>query len=339
MIKFVLAVLTFLSLITTVHVPSYSQTTTLEDTTTPTISGASPQIVEIGIYPLSINDLDMARNSYFVDFYVWFKWDGDIDPLKTMRFVNMVDEWSTIRDRATHHYETLDDGRKYQIMRVEGRFIQPLDFRRFPFDEQRLDIIIEDEEHSTRKLKYAIDRDSSRLDRQLRIPGWDIGTVQSAIMERNYDTDFGITDLDTRYSSASFSVVIKRPASVFYWKLMTPLGLVLLASISSLLLPSRQIDAKITLVASGLLTAVFLQRLHLDSLPDISYLVIMDKIYIAAYTVIVICLLRVVYSFIQTQHDDGSISVRYRTLDMVVMACLLAFFVLVTAGLVATART
>jgi len=335
--KLLLTVLVFLSLVGTASPPVHPQTISPPAEAQTDTPDESAQVVEIGIYPLSINDIDMARNSYFVDFYVWFKWDGDIDPLKTMRFVNMVDEWSTIRDRATHHYETLDDGRKYQIMRVEGRFIQPLDFRSFPFDQQRLDIVIEDEEHSIRKLKYVIDRDSSRLDKQLRIPGWEIRGIQSAITERDYDTDFGTNDLDTEYSSASFSVVINRPASVFYWKLMTPLALVLLASMSSLLLPSRQLDAKITLVASGLLTAVFLQRLYLESLPDISYLVIMDKIYIAAYAVIVICLLRVVYRFIQMQHADGSISVRYRTADMVVIAGLLIFFVLVTAGLVAMA--
>lgn len=335
--KLLLAVLVLLSLVGTAPPPAYPQTISpTAETETDTPDG-SAQVVELGLYPLSINELDMARNSYFVDFYLWIKWKGDIDPLKTLRFVNMVDEWSTIKESPIVDHLTLDDGTKYQIMRVEGRFVQPFDFRRFPFDEQRLEIVIENEEHSAKQLSFVIDRENSKVDRYLRIPGWELQSVHSTTSVRPYDSNFGINNLDTDYSSARFSVIIARPASVFYWKLMTPLSIVLLASLLSLLLPARQLDARIALVASGLLAAVFLQRLYLDSLPDISYLVVMDKIYITAYAVIVICLLRVVFSFLKTKDGNEAIDSRHRVSDMVVMAGLLALFVLTTTGIVLTA--
>jgi hypothetical protein len=335
--KILPAVLMFLSLVGTAPLHAYSQVTrNISETQTDTQDRLA-EVVELGIYPLSINALDMERNSYFVDFYLWIKWKGDINPLDNLRFVNMVDEWSTIKTSPTVNHLTLDDGTKYQIMRVEGRFVQPFDFRSFPFDEQKLEIIIEDEEHSARQLLYIIDKDNSSVDRQLRIPGWELRSMKSTIAIRQYDSNFGIDKLDTMYSSASFSVIIVRPASVFYWKLMTPLSIVLLASLSSLLLPARQIDARISLVASGLLAAVFLQRLYLDGLPDISYLVVMDKVYITAYAVIVICLLRVLFTFLKTRHDEAEITSRYRMSDVVVMVALLGFFVLITAGLVLTA--
>jgi hypothetical protein len=337
MLKLALSVLVFLTLVATKPEPTTAQTVNLVEATSTNTSRESPQVVELGIYPLSINDLDMRRNSYFLDFYIWIKWTGALDPLKTMRFVNMVDEWSSKTERATTEHTLLEDGTKYQIMRVEGRFVEPFDFRRFPFDEQKLEIVIEDEEHSENELSYVIDRDNSKVDKSLHIPGWEIRDVYSTTVTREYESNFGIHNLNTNYSSARFSVVIARPASVFYWKLMTPLAIVLLACLSSLLLPSRQIDSRITLVASGLLTAVFLQRLYQENLPDISYLVVMDKVYILAYIVIFICLLRVVYTFLGTRHEDDTTCKRYRYADMMVIAGLLAFFFLFTTGLVLTA--
>lgn len=337
MLRLALAIIVFLSLVAAAPVPVHAQTINLAEAASSASSIDSPQIVDLGVYPLSINDLDMRRNSYFIDFYIWIKWKGEIDPLKTMRFVNMVDEWNSTKEKPLANYITLEDGTKYQFLRIEGRFVQPFDFRSFPLDEQRLEIIIEDEKHSINELRYVIDKENSKVDKDLRIPGWELRDVYTTTEVREYNSNFGINNLDTQYSSAKFSIVITRPASVFYWRLMTPLAIVLLASLSSLLLPSRQIDARITLVASGLLAAVFLQRVYLESLPDISYLVVMDKLYITAYIIIVICLLRVVYTFLRTRYEAEATPDRYRIADIAVIAGLLAFFVLITTGLLITA--
>lgn len=53
-----------------------------------------------------------------------------------------------------------------------------------------------------------------------------------------------MSGLHATYSIAAFLAEIERPASLFYWKLMTPLTIVLLAARSSVLPPTQQLDAR-----------------------------------------------------------------------------------------------
>jgi hypothetical protein len=45
---------------------------------------ASAQVVKIGFYPVSVHQLDVANNTYYIDTYVWLRWKGEIDPTKTI---------------------------------------------------------------------------------------------------------------------------------------------------------------------------------------------------------------------------------------------------------------
>jgi hypothetical protein len=119
--------------------------------------------------PISIYDLVTSRNFYFIDFYLWVKWTGDIDPLETMRFVNRVDEWDSLKEEGSAKHITLPDGTKYQFLRIEGRFVHPFNFKHYTFDRQTLRILTEDEEHSTEELVYSIDQKNSRVEKIFRL--------------------------------------------------------------------------------------------------------------------------------------------------------------------------
>ena len=84
--------------------------------------------------------------------------------------------------------------------------------------------------------------------------------------------------------------------SYFYWKLLLPLIVVLCGSWIVLLLEPCQIDVRTGLPATALLTTVFLQQGYVDQLPQVGYLVLMDKFYVLAYLLLFITLIRIIYT-------------------------------------------
>lgn len=252
--------------------------------------------VETGIFAVSIYDIDLKSNSFYADFYMWFKWQGDIDPITYLEVTNSISDWSMMSVPAHPEPERLPDGSFYQISRVEGRFLQSFDLKRYPLDQYNLSIFMENSAYTTDQLIYVADDEASGYSQFLTIPGWSIvgSTIDSLV--RTYDTNFGDPRLPSRseHSVLRYSLNIARPWSFFTWKLLLPLLIVLASSCAALLLAPQHIDSRVALPVTALLTTVFLQETYADALPDLGYLVLMDEIYVIAYILIFASIVEVI---------------------------------------------
>lgn len=255
------------------------------------------QIVTIGFLPILVHELNITSNTYYLDTYLWMKWKGDINPVESMEFINAVDKYDFVKEVLLKEPSELSDGSKYQIMHVEGHFFQNFILSDFPFDKQKLSILIEDSTHGYQKVSYVIDQQASGIGDQLEIPGWNIKNWTASSLIHDYGTSFGENDNlsgGSTYSVARFEINIDRPSSYFIWKLLVPLIIVISGSWMSLLLDSSHLEARTGMPATALLTTVFLQQGYSDNLPQIGYLVLMDKIYVLTYILIVISLIRAI---------------------------------------------
>jgi hypothetical protein len=291
-------------------------------------SPPSAQVVTIGFYPVSVHQLDIADNTYYIDTYVWLRWKGPIDPTKTIEFVNMVEDWNHRRTFLLSKPKTEADGATYQIMRVEGLFAQPFSLSDYPLDRQRLSIKVEDQIHAFDKLVYEFDLENSGLGDLLRIPGWNLDGWKAESLIHDYESNFGQENAFQTYSMAKFSIEISRPTNFFLWKLLLPLLMVIVAAVAALLIRPQLLDARAALPAAALLSAIFLQKSYSDSLPDLGYLVLMDRVYLIAYPVIILTLIRVIYAYLHVE-DAKIAQVRqvHRT-DLKLFGLFLAVFVL-----------
>lgn len=286
----------------------------------------SAQQVKIGFYPLSVYQLDMASNTYYVDTYMWMRWKGDIDPTATIEFTNMVEEWGKQQENLNEAPKDLPDGSKYQIMRVEGRFVQPFSLADYPLDKQKLSIMVEDTTNGSDAVAYVVDTDASGIGDSLQIPGWKIEGWTSQIFNHDYGTTFGEEATPATYSSVEFSINITRPLSFFFWKLLLPLFIVLLAALSALLIRPQDLDVRSALPAGALLTAIFLQKSYSDGLPDLGYLILMDKIYLVAYALIVLVLVRCIAAYrAAVDADAGEVRAIHGTDKKLLVLAVLVF--------------
>ena len=183
-------------------------------------------------------------------------------------------------------------------------------------------------------VSYVIDTKDSGIGDSLQIPGWKMHGWSSQTFTHDYGTTFGETETPSAYSAAQFSIEISRPLSFFYWKLLMPLTIVLLAALSALLLSPRSIDARTGLPAGALLTAIFLQKSYSDGLPDLGYLILMDQIYLVAYALIVLTLIRAIFTFQRSESVAQDVLTKVAINDRTIMVFLFMAFAVATAVLV-----
>jgi hypothetical protein len=288
---------------------------------------AGAQVVRIGFYPVAVYNLDQASNTFYADAYVWLKWKGEIDPTATLEFVNMVEEWGKQQEPLRPEPITLKDGSSYQSFKVEGRFVQPFSLVDYPLDRHDLQIMVEDTVHPSTEIAYEIDQENSGISRDLMIPGWKLQGWRGAELQHDYGTNFGEDYITTTSSVASFSMGIHRPASFFLMKLLLPLLIVVMAALSALLVPPHALDARLAMPLGALLSAIFLQKSYADGLPDLGYLVLMDKVYLLAYPLILIVLIRAIAGYLRLERQgEASLAAVHRD-DTVLMVLLGGLFV------------
>lgn len=290
----------------------------------------SAEVVKIGFYPVSVYQLDMSSNTYYIDTYVWFRWKGDINPIETLEFTNMVEEWGKQQEALLEEPKVLSDGSKYQIVRVEGRFVQPFSLVNFPLDKQKLSIMVEDTTNGVDTVSFEIDRNGSGIGESLQTPGWILDGWTADTLAHDYGSTFGEESTPAVYSVAVFNLEISRPISFFYWALLLPLLIVLIAALAALMIKPNELDVRTGLPAGALLTAIFLQKSYADDLPELGYMILMDKIYLVAYALIVFTLVRSIYAYkavsLITDETDARFKAVYKADRLLFAGQLLVFF-------------
>lgn len=253
-----------------------------------------PQEVHTGIYLMNLYDLDINQYSFYADFYLWFRWKGDLDP-SNIEFVNAVEKWGFTQNMFYEEARLLPDSFYYNGMRVEGRFYHAFELSAFPLDRHKLDIRIENVDHPLDSMIYVPDTAASLMRHDFVIPGWIIEKESIHTHSNFYHTNFGETGIDgDAFSNFTFQLTLARPLSYFLLKLMLPLLVVIIASLGGLLIHPSYIDARISLPIGGLLSCVFLQQSYSDAIPDVGYMVLMDRIYLLSYLLIAVIMLRVI---------------------------------------------
>jgi len=247
---------------------------------------AQPSKVTVGVYINDIQAIHLREHSYAADVYLWFRWtDSSIAPDETVEVLNPNELWGHVSDKIYEEPVQLPDGELYQVLRIQGRFSRKFFFDNYPFDRQELTIEFEDSAHETNRMVYVADKNPVAINPRLKLPGFRVSPPQIKLEEFCYPTSFG----DTRrseshcYSRVCVSIPIRRPALTTSIKLLLPVFCVVLGASIMLRLRVTYVDARIGTGITALLTVVAIQLASNDTMPNVDYLVMMDKIHLCAY--------------------------------------------------------
>lgn len=257
----------------------------------PPAIAAPPGRVVVGAFINDVQSIDLKLHSYAVDIYIWFRWrDPALDsPADSMEFVNPSELWGHARTTSYEATVETPAGDRYQVVRVQGRFSKKLPLYNYPFDRQTLTVMFEDTKRDVRDLVFEPDARGVTVNPDLVLPGFRFGQPRLVVAPFHYPTDFG-DPRDSKanvYSRVTVELPISRPTATYAIKLLLPVLCVVLCAGLMLVLRATWVDARIGIGITALLTIVALQITTNDDLPNVDYLVLMDKVYILAYVYVI----------------------------------------------------
>lgn len=293
----------------------------------------APEQVTIGAYINDIQSIDLRTHTYAMDAYIWFRWTNpDLNPAETIEFINPSDLWGTIVDPSYEEPQSLENGELYQVVRIQGRFARKMPLYNYPFDRQVLEIVFEDKANESHELAYI--NEGVTINPKLTLPGFNLGQPLIEITDLAYPTQFGDLRLSqpSSYARARIEVPISRPVVTFALKLLLPVFSVLLCALLMFLLDPSYVDLRINVGITSLLAIVVLQMTLNQDVPEIGYLMLIDKVYLCAYAFVVIGLTLVVWTIRLVRQDRQEAAWALQKRSLVLMS--LAFLVVV-GGLIA----
>lgn len=297
------------------HVSAQDAPTAVREAIETAPSPEGPQEVVVGAYINDIQQLDFKTNNYVVDLYVWFRWRSpdDTDPSKSMELMNRYASDNNRRDELTDAPEAMPDGSRYAIIRYQGLFAAKFPLEAYPFDTQVLKVIMEDTLAGAGDQVYVADGEHPVIiDPVITLPGFTVGKPTMRVTTNTYPTNFG--DLSVAmaepYSRIVISVPVTRPVLAMSLKTFVPILLIVVCASLVYFVRPRYVEGRIGLGITALLTLVALQLTATAPLPDVDYLMMLDKIFLLAYLFIIVALARVVASSWRGAEPDSEAAIK-----------------------------
>ena len=270
-------------------------------------------IVYTGIDINEIRNLDEKTSSYLVDFYLWFRFLGDIDA-DNIEFTNYGTDRMDSGDKLDLD-EPIDsetiDGVNYRLYRVKADFQEEFWFNNYPFDRQNLAVRFRHVNQTRDNLIYVVDvvgmrdtvakevlnnwEESKVFD---TISDWQVREVNFFPDTLTNDSTLGnprLFDADSTLQYSRFNAVIGIERDTFSFSIKNLLPLLFFIALSYLLLYLPFDAISVEAVSGTLLAIVFFHLSLLEGLPEgIGYVVALDYAFYVIYGLIIFELLLVV---------------------------------------------
>ncbi len=274
---------------------------------------AAPTKVYVGAYVNDIQNLNLDNGTYFVDFYIWMRWKGlnSTAPAENVDLINSYDLWGTVVTPLSTKQMKLSDGSNYRLNHYEGLYNTTLPLQNYPFDVEKLTVVMENAEDPVSKVVYVLDpRQPITQASDLGMPGYRTGKATLTVAEQAYPTNFGAPGASNEsYSRITITVPVSRPWFPYAIKYLLPLLVVLVAAAMVFLVPPRFIEGRFGLAITALLTVIALKWTTDAELPNVDYLTLLDVLYVISLLFVILTIAVATYSAWQINHgrDDSEV--------------------------------
>ncbi len=246
--------------------------------------------VKIGAYVLSVYDLDFPGNKVDVDFYLWYNAKKDsLGLIENLEIIN-----------ATEYEKTGETNEKrgnivYQTVRINSKIKEEWDVTDFPFDEQTVEVYIEDFDKNNTRLVFIADTIASKIDKSISINGWKIKDFGIKTKGYTYETNYGDPAVPLNeymtYSRTILYFTIEREGHGLFFKLFIGLFISVLISMLTFFVNPMDLDPRFGLPLGAIFASIASQYVITSTLPQNATLTLVDILHDISYIYIFLCIL------------------------------------------------
>lgn len=248
------------------------------------MSPAGPSEVRVSVHINDIQQVNLRTHSFYADIYVGFRWkDSELEPVKTMTWMNPFQLWAHVSRTMSNGPRTLPNGDLFEWIRNRGEFDIALPLHQYPFDRQVLVAEFSDRAVPSSRMKYVLE--GVTLADDIGLPGYEpekprlvayvthgLGAIEQ--LEGGADDD---------YPRVRIEIPIARPWLPYAVKVLVPMFIATACAALMFVVPPQFVEARMGLGITSILTLVALQLTLNADLPDVDYLMMLDKLYLAGY--------------------------------------------------------
>ena len=265
-----------------------------EDTWLP--PGKQPIEVAAGFYLSNLSGAAERSETFEADLYLSFRWhdprlafagtepkrfleDAAVEQLKTMwwpvlEFINTGEP-----EVANRALDISPEGTVNYTLSVTATFRSDLDLRRFPFDHETLQVRIQSFVWNQDQMVFVAD--SGRLGFNPRSTIGELGVSRVATEIRQRELT-GWAPAES-YSEFVGLIEVQRRAAFYMWTVFTPVMLIFLISCTTFVVPIENFNDRIGISLTALLACIAMQFTVSFNLPQISYLTVLDWMFVVTY--------------------------------------------------------
>jgi len=276
----------------------------------PAPAAAPPRLLEVplGFHVVEVRDIDVRSMTFVADLYYWVRIPAGAPAQveKGIEFMNgRLDGEPKLDDEKTV------DGWHYLCWRAKGTFSFRADLRRYPFDVQRLAIVVEHEGLEAHELRFVDDVESYRrggvpegrwgVQPGLDLPEFRFRGASRVLSESAYPTTFGDpTNHEglSRYSRLTLTIEFRRDYLPYLVKILIPILVILAITYLVFWFPHDQFSTACQLALTTLLATIASNFSVAQSLPNVGYMVVSDWFFLGTYLLLSLTMLQLVITYV-----------------------------------------
>ena len=279
--------------------------------------------IRTGIYLKALYDFNSSAFSYDADLWMWFIYKNDsLHPLKTIEIANA---------KKYEYFNSSVENRKNAIwasQNCKATINQEWDLKYYPFDRQKLEIVLEESDLDSRKVYLIEDKNKFEYSDRINIKGWKIDSSLIKKGESYYKSDFGDPTLtgESRYPKVYYTIFLSRDSWALFFKLFTGCYVAFMVSYLVFFIKPFYVDPRFGLSIGGLFAAVGNKYVVDANIPESISFTLVDKIHNLTFIYI---LLSILLSIISLKiYDKGKVLLSQRFDNWGALSILVSYFII-----------